>query len=487
MKRLYILLLLMAATVGCTKDLQDLNVDQKNPQIVPGETLFTEAEKNLVDHLTSSNVNINVLRLFSQYWTQTTYIDESNYNIVTRTIPANVYSQLYLGVLKDLDESKRLIMEQAIDVNNPDAEQERINKLAIIEVLNVYTYQVLVDIFGNIPYSQALNIDNPLPAYDDGLTIYKDLLTRINAAINDFDTSVTSFGDADIVYNGNTNGWYKFANSLKIRLAMRLADVSSETAAITTAINEAAPNAFESNADNATFQYLISPPNTNPVWVDLVQSGRNDFVPANTITDIMNDLEDPRRMHYFDGNIMENGMVVYKGGIYGASNTYNNFTHVSEQVVAPDAKGVLMTFSDVAFFLAEAAERGFYGSTSDAKIYYDLGVTESILYWGGTLTDAVDYLANPDVNYDTAAGTYKEKIGVQKWLALYNRGFEGWTEYRRLDYPMLQAPSGAEVDIVPTRYTYPINEQTLNPQSYQQAASAIGGDLLTTKLFWDKN
>ncbi|WP_196885248.1 SusD/RagB family nutrient-binding outer membrane lipoprotein [Aureivirga sp. CE67] len=488
MKKIYIYIIISFFILGCTKDLQELNIDPKNPQTVPSATLFSNAEKNLVDHLTTPNVNINVLRLFSQYWTQTTYIDESNYDITTRTIPDNVFNRLYLGVLKDLDETKVVINKEPIDVNNPNAEIERKNQLAIIEILNVYTYQVLVDIFGNVPYTEALDIENPLPKYDDALTIYKDLLSRLNTAISNLDTSKDSFGPADLIYNGNTQMWHKFANSIKIRLAMRLADVSSETSAITTALNEAVPNAFMSNADNAIFQYSKLPPNTNPIWINLVQSGRHDYVPANTIVDKMNTLEDPRRMLYFDGNIKDdNDNVIYKGGIYGASNSYNNYTHVASQVEAPDARGILMTFTDVSFFLAEAAERGFYGSSSDAIAHYDLAITESILYWGGTVENAIDYLANPDVNYNTASGDYKEKIGTQKWLALYNRGFEGWTEYRRLDYPMLVAPDGAQVDIVPTRYTYPINEQTLNPQNYQAASSAIGGDLLTTKLFWDKN
>lgn len=84
-----------------------------------------------------------------------------------------------------------------------------------------------------------------------------------------------------------------------------------------------------------------------------------------------------------------------------------------------------------------------------------------------------------------AQGTWKEKIGIQKWIALYDQGFEAWTEYRRLDYPKLSAPTHADSDIVPLRFLYPINEQTLNGDSYKEASSAIGGDLYSTKLFWD--
>ena len=108
-------------------------------------------------------------------------------------------------------------------------------------------------------------------------------------------------------------------------------------------------------------------------------------------------------------------------------------------------------------------------------------------YWGVSGGDIATYLAQPSVAYATATGTWKQKIGEQAYLALYNRGFECWTSYRRLDYPVLTAPADAEVDQVPTRLTYPAREETLNATNETAAATAIGGNTLTTKLFWDVN
>ena len=87
----------------------------------------------------------------------------------------------------------------------------------------------------------------------------------------------------------------------------------------------------------------------------------------------------------------------------------------------------------------------------------------------------------------TAAGDWKQKIGTQKWIALYNRPYEGWVEIRRLDQPKIAAPVNAKLTSFPTRFSYPSTEQTLNGANYTAAASAVGGDLYTTKLFWDKN
>ena len=108
-------------------------------------------------------------------------------------------------------------------------------------------------------------------------------------------------------------------------------------------------------------------------------------------------------------------------------------------------------------------------------------------FWGGTAAEATAYLAQPNVAYATATGTWKQKIGTQSYIAFYTRGLEGYTQWRRLDFPILNlAPTISSYSEIPKRFTYPVNEQTLNEVSYKAAASAIGGDDLLTKLFWDK-
>jgi len=138
------------------------------------------------------------------------------------------------------------------------------------------------------------------------------------------------------------------------------------------------------------------------------------------------------------------------------------------------------------FFLAEAVERG-YAVGGTAEEHYNNGVTGSILYYGGTAADAATYLAQADVAYATAPGTWKEKIGTQKWLGMYNRGVEGWSEWRRLDFPILNVPEGMTYGDIPVRYPYPFDENEMNEANYDAASAAIGGDQATTKLWWDVN
>jgi len=319
-----------------------------------------------------------------------------------------------------------------------------------------------------------------LPAYDDAQTVYNDILGRLDAALDLIQPTANGFGNADVIYSSDMTKWVKFGNSLKVKLGMVIADVDTDKAKAL--IEAAAPNVFTSNADNAAFPYLSSAPNNNPVSENLnpLRTSREDFVPANTLVDAMNELEDPRRASYFT---QING--AYKGGRYGFTNSFSELSHVHSNITALDFEALLLDYSEIEFLLAEALERGFnVGGTAAA--HYSAAITASFDYWGVSGVGA--YLAKPEVNYPTASGDWKQKIGTQKWIALYNRGFDAWLEWRRLDAPTLSPPAVEGLDlIVPTRLIYPVNEQTLNGANRDAAAEAIGGDQSSTKLWWDVN
>ncbi|WP_438422571.1 SusD/RagB family nutrient-binding outer membrane lipoprotein [Aquimarina macrocephali] len=481
-----ILILITAVIIAsCSDNLESLNENIKDPSSVPGETLFTGAQKNLVDQIVDLNVNNNNTKLFAQYLQETTYTDESNYDQTSRTIPATHWSILYKDVLKDLDEAAKIIEDTQYSL--PSDIEVKANKLQVIEILTVYTYSILIETFGNVPYTEALDIDNLLPAYDDGETVYKTLVGRLTVAIDALDTSKGSFGVADNIYGGDASLWKKFASSLKLRMGILLSDVDNAFAK-TTVETAVTSGVFTSRADNANFTYLAASPNTNPIHDNLVLSGRHDFVAAVTIVDMMNTLNDPRRPLYF---LEVPGTGTYVGGGIGATSNYSSHSHVSAQVEAATTPGVIFDYAEVEFLLAEAAARTFaVGGT--AKSHYDIAVVESIESWGGSNADAVTYLAQATVDYDTALAAstattpWKEIIGNQKWIALFNRGIEAWTSIRLLDFPTLATPA-EPVSGFPNRYTYPIIEQTLNGTNWQAASTTIGGDLAETKLFWDLN
>ena len=473
---------IMLLVVGCS-NITNINTDPKRPATVPAPTLFSSAERSFSNFMTNTNVNRNIFRLIDQYWTETTYTDESNYNLVSRAIPDNNWNILYRDVIKDLSNATTIINnDKTID---PKVKK---NELACIEILNVYAYSELVNIYGNVPYTQALNVKIPNPKYDDANSIYKNLIKRLNSAIGNLDKNAAGFGTADLIYGNSTkfpnqiSEWIKFANSLKLKLGITLADADPTLAQSTVESAAASNNLISSNNDNALVDYKESPPNTNPVWVDLVQSGRHDFVVANTLINSMNALNDPRRQFYFTN---PEGLSTYTGGRYGMSNRYSLYTHPSNKLKQPSFPGDLMDYSQVEFYLSEAAARG-YSIPGSAEQHYKNGIRASIQYWGGTADSLFNnYYNQTSVNWTTAPGNYKEKIGMQEWYAMYNRGMTEWTNWRRLDYPKLQAPPNA-VSVIPNRYTYPIEEENLNKANYEAAAHAIGGDKVSTKLFWDK-
>ena len=469
MKRLLILILPVVLLASCAKNLEEYNIDQKNPSTVPAGSLFGNALKQMADNQASPSVNSNVLRYWTQQWTSTTYQDEPRYNITTRDIPTNYWNPIYREVLMDLKEAKRLTDEDAALAANI-----KNNRIAVTEIFSVFAWSVLVNTYGDVPYTEALTDVNK-PVYDKAQDIYADLFKRLDAAIA-MATPGSNFGSTDLLYGDNTAAWIKFAHSLKMKLAITIADADAATAQA--AITASAASAFTSAADNAGFVYQSALPNINPVAsnVNLTFTSRQDYVAGKTIIDIMNTLSDPRRPVYFTP---VNG--AYVGGIIGSNNSFANTSHVGDEIIRPDAEHLFMDYAEVEFILAEASARwGILGTPAE---HYNKAVTASFDYYG--VAGAAAYLAQPSVAYATAAGDYKQKIGTQKYLALYNRAQDLWTEWRRLDQPRLVAPSNA-LSVIPLRLTYPRAEGNLNKANVEAAGVSIGGDAVGTKLFWDK-
>ena len=463
-----ILLFLVTLNFSCvTEDLSSLNEDTKNATVADPGTFFSYAQKELADNLHGVVYRATgpaVTKMWAQHITAVTYLEGATY------IPEFSWAPLYRDVLKNLDASEEILIQ------NEATGPEEANKLAMIEILKVYTYATLVEAYGNIPYSEALDFNNPTPKFDDAETVYLDLINRLSAAISNLDVSSPGFESADLIYDGNVENWISFGNSLKLRMGLRIIDVLPEIGA--QAVSEALPNVISSNEENAVFDYLEEYPNTNPWWNFLVREGLEYYVGTNVFIETLNALDDPRRAVFFtpvDGEFI--------GGEYGVVQNYHSFSREGKYFREPDLAVIFMDYAQVEFLLAEAAERGIAGVT-DPEAHYNAAIRASFEYYG--VEELVDeYLAQPNVDYSTAEGPWQKKIGIQKWISLFDQGFEAWTEYRRLDYPQLSAPEVAESEIVPLRFLYPIGEQTLNGANYQEAAEAIGGDKYSTRLFWD--
>lgn len=460
--------------VSCVKSLDDYNIDQKNPVMVSAGSLFANSTKGIADVLTTPSVNTNVFRFYMQQWAATTYLDEPQYDFETRNIPLGIWNSIYRTTLMGLKESKKVA---EADLLTPDA--VKVNQVAATEILSVLGYSVLVNMFGDVPYSEALGDVNQ-PKYDDAKTIYADLLSRLDAAINSIQPAADGFGESDLIYGGDMSAWLKFGHSLRLRLAITLADVDESAAQAAFTASQA--GAFASNADNAAFTYLSAAPNNNPISGALVPpfTNRQDYVIATTIVDKMNALSDPRMDFYFKDKI--DGQ--YRGATQGINAPFASYSHVNDRITDPAFEALLMDYSEVQFIKAEAAARGWGG---DAGALYRSAIEASANYWAVDAGAIATYLARPDVNISINAANFREVIGLQKWLALYNRGYDAWIEWKRLDFPKLPLATGAK-NPFPLRYPYTTGEYNLNGANVKEAAAKLpGGDEPDSKIFWDVN
>lgn len=538
---------------SCERDnLTALNSDPNSYYTTVPSTLVTYAQKQLSDYVNTPSVNINNFRLTMQYWQETTYSDESQYNFTQRNVSDNVFLALYVRTLKNLDQAKKLIMEYQPTASEAITWPKTMkNQLAIIDMMQIYAYQISVDTFGNVPYTQALDSNaHPLPAYDDAKVIYGDLIKRLRADLANLDTTGTSFATGEKYYNGDVTKWKKFGNSLLLKAGISLAD-SDAALAQATAQAAITGGVFTSSADDCNLAYLTASPNYSQIYANVVASNRNDFVAGKTIVDQMNLTGDARRsaffrqnMHYdlgkvtdiagstitfslpstlpavafkvgddvFKGSVKVGTITAftatsvtlsgfsagsasvgdslgfsfyYKGGVIGVKSSFANNSNPGAFAYSSTTPGILLNYTEVAFYLAEAQARWNIGGDTAANLFAK-AVTASFLQWGRTAAEATAYLtANP---YD--ATNWKKSIGTEAWVAMYNQPLTGWNFYRRLDYPVLLPAVGAVSEAnnkVPVRLLYPVTEQSTNPTNYQSAGTAIGGNFLYTKIFWDKN
>lgn len=474
------------AFTGCTKDFEDINTNPNEPAAVSPGFLLTNAQKSIMDIMYNSFWGSRRGMQLAQHWSSNQYSNESRYQFRTEVTNGN-WSSLYAGPLQDL---QQII---ALNTDNPEDMAgfgSNGNQIAVAQLMQAWTYQMMTDAWGPIPMTQALQgVDNTTPAYDSQEAVYNGILGLIDGAMASMDNGPGPQGDQ--VYGGDMGMWEKFANTLKLRVAMRMSDVAPAAAK---SAGEAALGGgiIAANEDNAQFPYIDAAPNNNPVNEDY--KTRNDFAASNTMVDWLTAMNDPRLGVYFNPAVATG---TYVGEVYGldeanAALTPNDaVSQRGDAVLAGGFPGIFFDAAQTHFLVAEAAERGWNGAT-DAEAHYNKAITLSMQWWGLTDGDAINaYLGQADVAYTSAPGDWKQKIGSQKWAALYMQGHEAWAEVRRLDAPTLNACADGHLagdGSVPSRFEYPLDEQTLNATGYASGVSALGGaDALETHLWWDVN
>ncbi|TGE22284.1 SusD/RagB family nutrient-binding outer membrane lipoprotein [Hymenobacter aquaticus] len=495
------LMLPLALGLGaCEKGFEEFNTNPNQPLTVSPDALLTGAETATAFRLFDVPANMDGGLLIAQHWAKSQYTTEDRYSFRS-TSYQSIWDGFYTGTaalpggLKDFNELLRIGKES----NNP-------NMQAVALVMRSYYFSVLTDIFGDIPYSDALKLSTTVnvitPKYDKQEDVYKGLLADLKQATTLLKQKSTMAVGGDVMFGGNMTKWEKFSNSLRLRLAMRAIDANEGLAKPEIAdVLNGSNLLMTSNADNAQVVFLSAQPNTNPVFENRLT--RDDHRVSQSITSVLSRRKDPRLPIYAnpaecaakpDDKSVPDSTGLYRGIKNGLTNPVAqrgplcSMSKVGDYFTKADAPGVLMTWSEVLFFTAEARARGIV--TGDAEAAYNSAIRASMAQYGITDVAAVDaYIAQPLVKYNkTSLETQKASIGTQKWIALYGQGVEAWSELRRLDYPFLSLPAspvGAAGGKLPVRFRYPSNEQSLNQANYTAAVARQGADLIRTRLWWD--
>jgi hypothetical protein len=493
--RLSVALGLLALTAtACKTDLTSLNNNPNNPTTAPAGPLFTNAVVAAVGRWAGAG-QLSGTELFAQHLAQVQYVEEDRGRLRTETID-NWFTSAYVNELEDLG--------KVAAIGNTNGSP---NTTGPALVMQSWVYQNMTDFWGDIPYSEALQGDagGPLkPKYDAQKDIYYGLLKTLTDAAAGMKTGSAdpALGSGDPIYGGKIDKWQKLANSLRARMALRMlkADPSKAAAELSAAFGGPG-GVLASNDDNAKIAWPGDGTFDNP-WSGTF-STRDDHRVSKTLLDTLNALNDPRVKIYAQPTKAD--PTKYTGLQNGLDNvTVTPFFNTTSRVGAmfypgnttygtygtPDGKKTatyIMTFAEVSFIRAEAAERALGGQTG-AAAYYNAGGRASLLQGGGTDADATGYRARRGVAYAGGAVGLRQ-IGLQKWIAFFTQGNEAWAEWRRTGNPntVKMGPKAyADVPEIPRRILYPSNEQTVNNDALKEAIARQGADTYLTRIWWDK-
>ncbi len=490
-------LCLLALFVSC-EDWLDINKDPNNPDEA-NEELTLAAGISSVAYVYGGRYQV-LGALWSQNWTQspgaTQYTGLDSYDISSSTYDNRQFGELYTGALKNFEYIK--------DVSR---ENGNWNYYFVATVIQSYTYQILADLYEEIPFSQALKGDGGIitPVYEDGQNIYDSLIARIDHALStDFENDeLEEIGSEDILFSGKTDKWTEFANTLKLKIYLRQLHARPDTA------REGIESLYQRDVkflttDVAMTQFTNETGRRNPLYeTEIVFLGNNpNLILSNTFLSFMNDKGDLERLDaLFD--FPENG-----GGHKGLDQgNYNdpdepkgtNSASYSKPYLSPFAPIYLMSASEAYFLQAEAIIRYGVESYSKAKEMYENGINNSFLRLG--LMNGEEFYGPGDVYEFPAEGSplesFIEAIIMQKWIALANiQSIETFLEHNRTHYPKVSSVPADNGDYVPGEFTVSVNNVTSGrfPKRLIFPESEYSGNPDNTpvrkavyeKMWWDK-
>lgn len=470
---------------ACTSEFDEINTNPNAPINVPASLLLPRIQASMMGTVLGQSWGIG--NIVIQQTAKNQFVNEDRYlwgeiNSIWNAVYSNS---------RDL----KIILDQA------EANGEN-NYKGIALVLKSWMFSLATDAYGDVPYTEAIRAKEGVntPVYDNQESIYNGIIEDLTLA-NSLLGSTGEVVAGDQIYNGNILNWKKLANSLRIRALMRISrkrDVGNEIQAILNNPNQIP--IFTDDDDSAIYRYSSSAPDQFPLHTTRIGSF-NEFRASKTMLDQLVAFNDPRLSVFFRPTpATENSSnPVFAGLPNGLSDvdalTYNGGPQFQSRISAfffenavtssglDIAKGVVMTYAELQFLLAEAAEKGLI--TGDAGTFYTNGINGSFDYYN--LSTPADYLSQPGVTYSGTQSEKLVKIGTQKWISLFFQGMEAWFDWRRTGIPALTpGASNQNGDRIPVRFIYPISEQALNGENRSAAVARQGEDNINTKIWYLK-
>lgn len=497
LNKVVFLTLLILSFGSCTKNYEEINTNPNSPTDVPAKNIFTNVIINSVGNELGGWIQHTYLGCWSQQWCKVQYIDEDRYQ--TRNMTGYMEGP-YTGTLMDL----QIILDKTEqEIADGKDVSSNTTLLAAAKIMRVWIFDYLTDLFGDVPYSEALQglqkNGVTTPKYDTQESIYMDFFSELEEANTLLDIStVTSFGSADLLFNGDPLKWKKFGNSLRLRLLNRVAGTpwsftynmvggsqvttnpgpaayANADADIATILgNSATYPIMESNDDNAAL-YYPGIPYRNPIFNTLYS--RTDQAISETMVNWLQARNDPRLPVYAQPTIASDtsSWPVYYGFQNGSDQASAFFPQISllGTAVAYDENAPLyiLTYDEVQFIIAEYQMR--QGNDGAAQAAYEAGITASMDRWGASLGS---YLSEPDVDWATAAndGEKYQRICEQRWAAIFGQGVQAYNLVRRTGFPErifeYELTGTYYPDMgLPIRIYYSLNEEVYNSANLQEA------------------
>ncbi len=525
-KRNFYILMMAAATSlmtlmpSCKKGFTDINTDPNSTPVALPQQMLAPALVNTLTYNMIRNRNFN-----NELMQVTVDISDAEGKVFRYEFRSTWSDYTWNGWYSQLTNFKDIYKLASEPVNFNES------YMGISLVCQAWVYSLLTDTYGDVPFSDSNKAKDDKvyePKFDKQKDIYQGIFAMLEEANTLLTKNTAIDALSDPVYNGNVSRWRKFANSLYLRLLMRVSGKAEVATDVIAKINDIVDvNAskyprFTSNDDSAILKWTGVAPYISPYYTSVREQDFRQPAICSFFIDHLRDWNDPRLNAGTYGRDGVNRLGIAQGmnGYAGISSGYvpgtgepkqsyfysfaSTFGGKPAQTLQSDPMaGQMMNAAEVQFILAEAALKGWISGS--AKTYYDTGVKFSITQWlpnwpndntnptlptSAEVAAALDvYLAGADMEYlpTDSFNESMEKIHLQKYYALFLNDLQQWFEYRRTGHPVLPAAPGLlNNGIMPARMPYPVYVQSTNPTNYKNAVATQGADLLSTQVWWQK-